>query len=162
MVIKAGKTARTAKRNARQLNLFPQLANFKPSPLSIFQQIGTLFAMLDDRAACKGGEIRFTAIEYQCAERGIRTPTRDLPSAVFKTAASAIPPFPRYLYTKRRTPRTEGPLRSGRRDSNSRPSPWQGDALPLSHFRVLMDQSTARLPDQSSRLKLVSSWLICR
>jgi hypothetical protein len=25
---------------------------------------------------------------------------------------------------------------SGRRDSNSRPSPWQGDALPLSHFRL--------------------------
>ena len=24
---------------------------------------------------------------------------------------------------------------SGRRDSNSRPSPWQGDALPLRHFR---------------------------
>ena len=27
-------------------------------------------------------------------------------------------------------------LWSGRRDSNSRPSPWQGDALPLSHFRT--------------------------
>ena len=26
---------------------------------------------------------------------------------------------------------------SGRRDSNSRPSPWQGDALPLSHFRII-------------------------
>ncbi len=26
---------------------------------------------------------------------------------------------------------------SGRRDSNSRLSPWQGDALPLSHFRLL-------------------------
>ena len=26
---------------------------------------------------------------------------------------------------------------SGRRDSNPRPSPWQGDALPLSHFRIL-------------------------
>ena len=26
---------------------------------------------------------------------------------------------------------------SGRRDSNPRPSPWQGDALPLSHFRML-------------------------
>ena len=26
---------------------------------------------------------------------------------------------------------------SGRRDSNSRPSPWQGDALPLSHFRMI-------------------------
>ena len=25
---------------------------------------------------------------------------------------------------------------SGRRDSNSRPSPWQGDALPLSHSRI--------------------------
>ena len=28
---------------------------------------------------------------------------------------------------------------SGRRDSNPRPSPWQGDALPLSHFRVLRE-----------------------
>ena len=27
---------------------------------------------------------------------------------------------------------------SGRRDSNPRPSPWQGDALPLSYFRMLM------------------------
>ena len=27
---------------------------------------------------------------------------------------------------------------SGKRDSNSRPSPWQGDALPLSYFRNLI------------------------
>ena len=26
---------------------------------------------------------------------------------------------------------------SGKRDSNSRPSPWQGDALPLSYFRII-------------------------
>ena len=26
--------------------------------------------------------------------------------------------------------------KSGRRDSNPRPSPWQGDALPLSHCRI--------------------------
>ena len=26
---------------------------------------------------------------------------------------------------------------SGKRDSNSRPSPWQGDALPLSYFRTI-------------------------
>ena len=26
---------------------------------------------------------------------------------------------------------------SGRGDSNPRPSPWQGDALPLSHFRSM-------------------------
>jgi hypothetical protein len=34
---------------------------------------------------------------------------------------------------------------SGRRGSNSRPSPWQGDALPLRHFRSLMPQ-IKRLP----------------
>ena len=27
-------------------------------------------------------------------------------------------------------------VQSGKRDSNSRPSPWQGDALPLSYFRI--------------------------
>jgi hypothetical protein len=27
---------------------------------------------------------------------------------------------------------------SGKRDSNSRPSPWQGDALPLSYFRMFL------------------------
>ena len=26
---------------------------------------------------------------------------------------------------------------SEKRDSNSRPSPWQGDALPLSYFRII-------------------------
>src|ERR1039458_4781766 len=28
---------------------------------------------------------------------------------------------------------------SGRRDLNSRPSPWQGDALPLSYSRLVQD-----------------------
>ena len=28
------------------------------------------------------------------------------------------------------------PIKSAKRDSNSRPSPWQGDALPLSHSRI--------------------------
>ena len=32
--------------------------------------------------------------------------------------------------------RLPAPVPSGRRDSNPRPSPWQGDALPLSHVRV--------------------------
>jgi hypothetical protein len=31
------------------------------------------------------------------------------------------------------------PFWSGKRDSNSRPSPWQGDALPLSYFRIECD-----------------------
>src|SRR5690554_358743 len=31
---------------------------------------------------------------------------------------------------------------SGKRDSNPRPSPWQGDALPLSYFRPLLSGNT--------------------
>ncbi len=38
---------------------------------------------------------------------------------------------------KRRKKRLLSMKWSGRRDSNSRRSPWQGDALPLSHSRVL-------------------------
>ena len=65
---------------------------------------------------------------------------------VFKTAASAVPPRPRTAKcctsetgkppTKIRHGHRPAGSRSGRRDSNPRPSPWQGDALPLSHFRV--------------------------
>ena len=36
---------------------------------------------------------------------------------------------------------------SGRRDSNSRPSPWQGDALPLSHSRIYGAQNRNRTSD---------------
>ena len=35
---------------------------------------------------------------------------------------------------------------SGRRDSNSRPSPWQGDALPLSHFRIMLVEESGFEP----------------
>ena len=35
---------------------------------------------------------------------------------------------------------------SGRRDSNSRRSPWQGDALPLSHSRIIMVARTGIEP----------------
>ena len=45
---------------------------------------------------------------------------------------------------------------SGKRDSNPRPSPWQGDALPLSYFRInwcLRAESNCRHEDfQSSAL----------
>ncbi len=47
------------------------------------------------------------------------------PPTVFETAASAYSATSAALSGW-----------SGRRDSNSRPSPWQGDALPLSHFRL--------------------------
>ena len=43
------------------------------------------------------------------------------------------------------------PYWSGRRDSNPRPSPWQGDALPLSHFRNVL------LPANQSKRKSVST-----
>ena len=35
---------------------------------------------------------------------------------------------------------------SGRRDSNPRPSPWQGDALPLSYFRSIVNDYASRTP----------------
>ena len=36
---------------------------------------------------------------------------------------------------------------SAKRDSNSRPSPWQGDALPLSHSRITNAQTRNRTKD---------------
>ena len=61
------------------------------------------------------------------AEGGIRTHT-PLRAADFESAASTIPPLRRCVLCEKRE-------WSGRGDSNPRPSPWQGDALPLSHFR---------------------------
>ena len=41
--------------------------------------------------------------------------------------------------------------RSGRRDSNPRPPPWQGDVLPLNYFRICrLDDSNARPSDYKS------------
>ena len=40
---------------------------------------------------------------------------------------------------------------SGRRDSNSRPSPWQGDALPLSHFRAIAFPAIQFFPPRSAK-----------
>ena len=40
---------------------------------------------------------------------------------------------------------------SGRRDSNPRPSPWQGDALPLSHFRKKMVRMEGLEPPRTRR-----------
>ena len=67
-----------------------------------------------------------------CGKRD-SNPHGGYPPTVFKTAASAVPPFPREGNEKAGP---EARCWSGRRDSNSRPSPWQGDALPLSHFRT--------------------------
>ena len=72
-----------------------------------------------------GSELRLGA-EYH-AEGGIRTHT-PLRAADFESAASTIPPLRRCVPCKKEE-------WSGRGDSNPRPSPWQGDALPLSHFR---------------------------
>ena len=67
------------------------------------------------------------------------------PSAGFDTWASWIrtsecrsqSPVPYRLAIAQYTIMQTAERKSARRDSNSRPSPWQGDALPLSHFRVI-------------------------
>lgn len=67
------------------------------------------------------------------AESGIRTRTGVTPQRFLRPQRL---PF-RHFRDEVRKSGPWGPLSwSGRRDSNSRPSPWQGDALPLSHFRA--------------------------
>ena len=51
---------------------------------------------------------------------------------------------------------------SGRRDSNSRPSPWQGDALPLSHFRSLKWCRGGDLNSYELTLTTPSRWRVYR
>ena len=75
-----------------------------------------------------GRESRIPATDQaHGAEGGIRTHT-PLRAADFESAASTIPPLRRCVPCEKKE-------WSGRGDSNPRPSPWQGDALPLSHFR---------------------------
>jgi hypothetical protein len=98
------------------------------------------------------------------SKRMVRTagfePARVAP-AVFKTAASAFSPRPRksrgaQSYSGKHE---TGPVArvivvlcwSGRRDSNPRPSPWQGDALP-----------TEPLPQDKNVLAAVSNCSECR
>src|SRR5262249_10249123 len=46
----------------------------------------------------------------------------------------------------------KGPVRSGRRDSNPRPPPWQGGVLPLHHFRNYASLGPPRMGDRTSNL----------
>ena len=71
------------------------------------------------------------------------------PSAGFETWASWIrtsecrsqSPVPYRLAIAQYTIMQTAERKSARRDSNSRPSPWQGDALPLSHSRIVCSLS---------------------
>ena len=49
----------------------------------------------------------------------------------FKSCASANSATPAFYKSSKYL------LRSGRRDSNPRPPPWQGDVLPLNYFRMI-------------------------
>ena len=48
---------------------------------------------------------------------------------------------------------------SGKGDSNSRPSPWQGDALPLSYSRIIMvPQGRIELPTRGFSVLCSTDW----
>ena len=49
---------------------------------------------------------------------------------------------------------------SGRRDSNSRPSPWQGDALPLSHSRKMVPRGGIEPPTRGFSVLCSTDWAI--
>ncbi len=80
-----------------------------------------------ERSTTYGAHVGAAPTSMRGAEGGIRTHT-PLRAADFESAASTIPPLRRCVPCKKKE-------WSGRGDSNPRPSPWQGDALPLSHFR---------------------------
>ena len=65
----------------------------------------------------------FCIISYRWCRRSDSNRHEGRPPTVFETAASTIPPLRLILQW------------SGRRDSNSRPPPWQGGVLPLNYFR---------------------------
>ena len=44
---------------------------------------------------------------------------------------------------------------SGRRDSNSRPSPWQGDVLPLNYARKALFNYQASIPPKAHKRKSI-------
>jgi hypothetical protein len=48
---------------------------------------------------------------------------------------------------------------SGKRDSNSRPSPWQGDALPLSYFRLFKIQEQRLTPVRPNTMRCANHLL---
>ncbi len=88
--------------------------------------------MQHNKVSSTDPDFRVYMDKTRCGKRD-SNPHGGYPPTVFKTAASAIPPFPQ-AGTKKRAMLAR--FWSGRRDSNPRPSPWQGDALPLSHFRT--------------------------
>ncbi len=91
----------------------------------------------------------FCLIRRNGAQDRTRTGT-EFPPKDFKSFASAIPPLGQFDFGGTTRNRTGDKgfaglcltawlwclIWSGRRDSNSRHLPWQGNALPLSHFRI--------------------------
>ncbi len=49
---------------------------------------------------------------------------------------------------------------SGRRESNPRPSPWQGDALPLSHVREMAGDIGFEPMRDGVKVRCLTAWLI--
>ena len=49
---------------------------------------------------------------------------------------------------------------SGRRESNPRPSPWQGDALPLSHVRIMAGDIGFEPMHDGVKVRCLTAWLI--
>ena len=47
---------------------------------------------------------------------------------------------------------------SGRRDSNPRPPPWQGDVLPLNYFRILVPTRGFEPPTLWLQIRCSASW----
>jgi hypothetical protein len=50
-------------------------------------------------------------------------------------------------------------LKSGRRDSNPRPPPWQGGVLPLNYFRILAGLAGFEPAHHGVKVRCLTAWL---
>ena len=74
-------------------------------------------------------------LEVEMGFEPVYTALQAAASPLGQSTASAKPQYIG-LSTMSSRPFDQAVASSGRRDSNSRPSPWQGDALPLRHVRI--------------------------
>lgn len=61
----------------------------------------------------------------------------------------------RLSYLGKQEPTHQVGSESGRRDSNSRPSPWQGDVLPLNYARKTLIDYYASIPSTADKRKSI-------
>ena len=91
-------------------------------------------------------QLRYGCIFHYDAEDRNRTGTVVTYRGILSPVRLPVPP-PRLNHNE-----------SGRRDSNPRPPPWQGDVLPLNYFRILMPTRRFERPTLWLQIRCSTNW----